>query len=161
MVDSRHFLFSFLDIAAHYVAFFLGLLLVLYLSLNAGWPEQLQLWTLPEDRRDEFMDAWKNEPERLFPAALNATVVAGGLVLAGCLGFSVARFAPFSPAGHGTFLAVLCVLTFLQIAFSQPQLPKLLVIPLTIASAAGIVSGSRLADRRMVRASEDSTDSGH
>ncbi len=161
MVDSRHFLFSFLDIAAHYIAYFLGLLLVLLLAMKVGWPEQLELWTLPEDRRDDFMDIWKNEPERLFPAALNATLVAGGLVLAGCLGFTVATFAPFSPAGHGTFLAVLCVLTLLQIAFSQPQLPRLLVVPLIVACGIGIVCGSRLADRRMARNSDDPTVSGH
>jgi uncharacterized membrane protein YfcA len=149
MVDSRHFLFSFLDVITHYIAFFVGLLLLLFLAMYFGWPEQLELWTPPKGLEHKFTDVWENEPHRLFPAGLNATLVAGGLILAGVLGYSVARFAPFAPGGHGTLLAVLCALTLLQIAFAQPQLPKALSVPLMIASVAGIVAGSRLADRLM------------
>lgn len=146
-IDPGFFLRSFLVLAAHYVALFFGLLMAMALIAWLAFPQVHQLWNLPRESRQPFYDAWEANPQILFPGGL-----VGGLVLSGCLlgllaGFSTAWWAPFARSGHGVFLAVVCIVTLLQIALTQPQLPRGMMVGLLIGVPCFLVAGARLAER--------------
>ncbi len=147
-VDPGIFLRSFLAVAGNYVALFFGLLMAMLLIAWAGFPEIYRLWTIPPAEQRQFLDVWENNPEFLFPPGMCWGLIGAAVLLSFAAGVLVAWLAPFSRAGHGVFLAVICIVTFLQIAITQPALPKWLATGLMIVSPIGIVLGSRWGERR-------------
>lgn len=145
-VDPRYFLFSFIAVVVHYVMLFAGLLFGMILIARIAYPNVFELWNLPPDKRQPFHDAWANTPEILFPVGLCWGLIGLGFVVAIATGISTAWWAPFSKSGHGVFLAVICIVTFLQISITQPELPKWLMMGLLAACPAGIVIGSRFGE---------------
>lgn len=143
MIDPRYFLFSFIAVVVHYVLLFVGLLLALYLISRVAYPSVFELWNLPPKERQPFHDAWANTPEILFPVGLCWGLIVSGILISVALGISTAWWAPFSKSGHGVFLAVICIVSFLQISITQPQIPKWLMMGLLAGCSAGIVIGSR------------------
>lgn len=150
-IDPGYFLRSFLVLIGHYVAIFFGLLLGMLLIARIGYPEIFELWNLPRDARQPFHDAWENNPEQLFPPGLCWSLVGVGLLLGLLSGLSVAFWAPFAGSGHGIFLAIVCIVTFLQISMTQPQVPKGLMMGLLLVAPSGVVLGSRYGERWFAR----------
>jgi hypothetical protein len=150
-VDPAHFLRSFLVIAFHYVMLFFGLLMGMMLIARVRFPDVFRLWTLREEDRDEFWQAWESQPELLFPTELCLWLILLAVLLSVMIGFLVARWAPFSGAGHGIFLAIISICTFLQISMTQPQIPKWMVMSMLILSPTMIVVTSQYTDRWLVR----------
>jgi hypothetical protein len=152
-VDPGYFLRSFLVVAGFYVALFVLLLLGMLLIARIGYPEVYRLWSLPADSRQPFFDAWERNPEILFPAGLCWSLLGLGIVISFLIGMQVAWWAPFSGAGHGVFLAIICIVTFLQISMTEQQVPKWLMVALLITSPTGIVFGSRWGEQLFGRSS--------
>ncbi len=157
-IDPRYFLFSFIAVVVHYVLLFLGLLFVMILIARVAYPGVFELWNLPPDERQPFHDAWANTPEILFPAGLCWGLIGLGFLLAIVLGISTAWWAPFSKSGHGVFLAVICIVSFLQVSITQPELPKWLMMGLLVACPTGIVIGSRYGENWFYIAEESDHD---
>jgi hypothetical protein len=147
MVDPRFFLFSFIAIVVHYAALFAGLLFAMILIARVAYPRVFELWNLPREQRQPFYDAWQNSPQILFPPGLCWGLIGAGFLMALMLGISTAWWAPFSKAGHGLFLAMVCIVSFLQIAMTEPQIPKWLMMGLLVFCSLGIVVGSRYGER--------------
>ncbi len=157
-IDPGYFLRSFFVQIIHYVMVFLGLLLAMLLIARIGYPEIFELWNLPRESRQPFHDAWENNPEQLFPPGMCWSLTGAGLILGFLAGLSVAFWAPFSGAGHGIFLAIICIVTFLQISLTQQQIPRGLMMGLLIVTPTGIVAGSRRGERIFQRGGPEPAD---
>lgn len=154
-IDPGYFLRSFLVLIVHYVVLFIALLLGMLLIAWIGYPDIYELWNLPRDARQPFHDVWENNPQQLFPAGMCWSLVGAGLLLGLLTGLSVAFWAPFSGAGHGVFLAIVCIVTFLQVSITQSQVPKALMMGLLVAAPCGIVLGSRWGERILTKPEPD------
>ena len=150
-IDPGFFLRSFLVLIIHYVLIFLGLLLGMLMIAWLAWPDIYDLWNLPREDRQPFHDIWENDPGQLFPIGMCWALAGLGLLLGLLSGLSVSFWSPFAGAGHGVFLAIVCIVTFLQISMTQPELPKGLMMALLLLCPSGIVLGSRLGERWMFR----------
>ena len=150
-IDPGYFLRSFIVLITHYVLIFLGLLLGMLLIAWLAYPDIYDLWNLPREDRQPFYDVWENDPGQLFPIGMCWSLAGLGLLLGLVAGLSVSFWSPFSRAGHGIFLAIVCIVTFLQISMTQPELPKGLMMALLVLAPSGIVLGSRWGERWFVR----------
>jgi hypothetical protein len=146
-VDPGVFLRSFLVVAGVYCALFFSLLMAMLGLARLAFPEVYRLWNLPPESREQFRDAWENRGEVFFPAGLCLGLIGAALVLSLVAGLLVARLAPFSRAGHGVFLAILCIVTWLQITLTQPQIPGWLGFGMLLVSPAAIVVAARWGER--------------
>ena len=146
-VDPAHFLRSFFVIAGHYVILFFGLLMGILLITRIRFPSGFHLCTLPEADQDEFYEAWEKTPELLFPAEFCVWMVVLAVLLSIFIGLQVAFWAPFAKSGHGIFLAIICICTYLQISMTQPQIPKSMMVGMLLLSPLMIVVFSRLGER--------------
>lgn len=102
-VDPAHFLRSFLVVAFYYVMLFFGLLMGMMLIARLRFPDVFRLWTLSEEDRDEFRQAWESQPELLFPTELCVWLVVLAVILSSLIGFLVAWGAPFPKRGMAYF----------------------------------------------------------
>ena len=150
-VDPAHFLRSFLVVAFYYVMLFFGLLMGMMFIARLRFPDVFRLWTLSEEDRDEFRQAWESQPELLFPTELCVWLVVLAVILSSLIGFLVAWGAPFSKAGHGIFLAIISICTFLQISMTQPQIPKWMLMAMLVLSPSLIVIASNFGERWLSR----------
>ncbi len=147
-VDPAHFLRSFFVITFHYVILYLGMLMGMLLIARLRFPEIFELWTPgTEAEKDRFADTWENNPEVFFPVEMCLWLIGLAVILSLFIGFQVAFWAPFSKAGHGIFLAIICIVTWLQISITTYQIPKWLMMALLIVSPLCIVIASNLGDR--------------
>lgn len=146
-VDPSHFLRSFLVVAFHYVVLYAGLLMGMLLIARLRFPKVFQLWALEEIDLDEFRDTWENNPAILFPDELCVWMLVLSIVLSAFIGLQVAFWAPFARAGHGIFLAIICICTYLQISITQPEIPKWMMVGMLILSPTMIVIASSYGDR--------------
>lgn len=158
-VDPAHFLRSFLVVAFHYVALFFGLLMGMMLIAWLGFPEVFQLWALQGKELEDFQHAWDSKPELLFPTGLCIWMVVLSTVLSILIGATTAYWAPFSRGGHGIFLAIISICTYLQISMTQPQIPKWMMLAMLILSPTMIVLTSNFVDRWMARRAYDEEES--
>ena len=146
-VDPAHFLRSFLVIASSYVTLFFGLLTGMILIAYYRFPAIFRLWSLEEKDRDEFWEAWENQPELLFPNEMCFWLIGLSVVLSMLIGLMVAYCAPFSKLGHGIFLAVISICSFLQISMTQPQIPKWMMLAMLVLSPTTIVITANYVDK--------------
>ncbi|MGI9516578.1 MAG: hypothetical protein ACR2NP_06025 [Pirellulaceae bacterium] len=147
-VDPAHFLRSFFVITFHYVMLYLGVLMGMLFIAWLRFPRVFELWTPKnEQEKDRFTEAWENSPELFFPLEMCLWLVALAVVLSLFIGLQVAFWAPFSKAGHGIFLAIVCIVTWLQISITNDQMPKWLMMALLILSPVCIVIASNVGDR--------------
>ena len=154
-VDPADFLKSFFVVAFHYVILFFGILMGMMIIARLRFPEIFRLWTLEEDKRDEFHDAWENAPELLFPVEMCLWLILIATLMSLFIGLQVAFWAPFSKAGHGIFLAVVCVVTWLQISMTQDQIPKWMLMAMLLLSPASIVLASKIGEGWFTRAVDE------
>jgi hypothetical protein len=138
---------SFLVVALHWMAIIFGLLMSMLLIAWLAFPEIYRLWTLSEDQSQPFYNTWENNPELLFPAGMCWGLIGANAFLSFVAGLSTGWFAPFAPARHGVFMAILLIVTFLQMALSQPELPKWMMAGFLLVSPTSVVAGSRIASR--------------
>lgn len=143
-VDPAHFLRSFLVVAGFYVLLFLGLLIGMFLIARWGFPDVIQLWLLDEIA---FEQAWEQTPELFFPTGLCTWMIVLAAGLSIFIGMQVAFWAPFSKSGHGIFLAIICICTYLQISMTQPEIPKWMMMGMLVISPTMIVVASRLCEK--------------
>ncbi len=147
-VDPAHFLRSFFVIAVHYVVLFSGLLMSWLFIAMLRFPEVYQLLTPGnENDRDKLQDVLDATPELLFPSELCLWLIGAGVLLSLFVGIQTAFWAPFSKAGHGIFLAMLSLVSFLQLSITQEAMPKWCTVALMLACPACIVVASQLGDR--------------
>lgn len=146
-VDPAHFLRSFFVIAVHYVVLFSGLLLGWLFISMVRFPEVFRLLTLSEKDRDELTEVWEKTPEVLFPTELCLWLIGAGILLSLFIGLQTAFWAPFSKAGHGIFLAIVCLVSFLQISITQEGVPKWMMVALLFVCPACIVIASQMGER--------------
>lgn len=146
-VDPAHFLRSFIVVASLYVSLFFGLLSGMIFIAYLKFPDIFRLWSLKEEDRDEFWEAWESQPELLFPTELCLWLLLLAVGLSAAIGFLVAYLAPFSRLGHGIFLAVISICTYLQISMTQPQIPKWMMLAMLVLSPTVIVVVANYVDR--------------
>ncbi len=142
-VDPAHFLKSFFVVIFLYVFLFTTLLLSMWGISRIRFPRIFELW----GDQDEFAKVWENQPELLFPTELCLWLIAACALISIFVGLQVAFWAPFSKAGHGVFLSILSIVTFLQMAITEPKFPKWMMMAMLVSSAILIVVASRFGER--------------
>ena len=146
-VDPAHFLKSFFVVALHYLILLFSAIMSIPLVAKLGYPDVFRLWSLPENQRHEFWDIWENSPETLFPFGLCVGILIAVTLFSLFIGLQVAFWAPFSKGGHGIFLAILMIVTYLQVSITTPQVPKALAMGLLVFSSGAVVLASQLGER--------------
>ncbi len=145
-VNPNFFIRSFFVVAFHYVLLFLLLLLGMLGIAWLGFPDIFAVWT----DKQLFQDTWDRDPMSLWPASFCWSLVGFNVVLSFLVGVQVAWWAPVPKAAHGIFLAIICIVSYLQIALTQENVPKALIMALLITTPVFVVYGSRVGERLMI-----------
>ena len=142
--DPAFFIRSFVVVALHYVLIFVVLLFSLLAIVWLGFPDAHKLWT---SQPETFRKVWEQTPHLLWPAGMCIALICVNLATSFLIGFQLAWIAPYPKSAHGVFLAVVCVISFLQIGFTQSSVPKWLLPALLLTTPIFIVIGSRMGER--------------
>ena len=145
MNQSQFFLSSFLVIAFHYVLLFVSLVTGIGVISYLGFPEIYQLYA---GDAAEFKQVWEKTPEKLWPAGFCIGIGIWGAVSSWLVGFQVGWFAPAAKLGHGVFLGLLCLISFLQLAITQRGIPVGLLLTMLIVYPLLIYAGASVSARR-------------
>jgi hypothetical protein len=79
---------------------------------------------LTESEPAAIRHAFENNPDSVFPRPLFWGWLASNAIISSCIGWSMARLAPFGKFPHAVFLAVLLFVSCLQQAISAPASSK-------------------------------------
>ena len=134
---------SFLLVVVCYVLSFIamwGTFIALVMVFFPAIFEQL-METDPEMVRRAF----ENDPDSIFPRRLYWGWLLANAVISVCIGWSIARLAPFGKFPHAIFLAVLMFVGGLQSAISAPQSSKWMFVLLMGVLPISVLIGASLA----------------
>ncbi|NIO42573.1 MAG: hypothetical protein GTO41_21975, partial [Burkholderiales bacterium] len=140
--DSARLINSFLIVVANYVLLVLGTLVIMLLISAICFPEVFAIWTADPNDPENLRHVWDREPARLWPPMLCVSTLVSAVVLSIAAGWSTTWMAPFSKFAHGIFLAMISLVTFLQIAIShntRDAIPHWFLIGLLVLVPCGVI----------------------
>ena len=118
-----------------------GLWVVSYL----GFPEIHELYTAKDPAK--LLEVLENSPEKLWPIGFCVALGAWGAVSSLLVGFQIAWFAPAAKMGHGIFLSLLCLISFLQVALKPAGVPVAFLLCLMVCYPLLIYAGANVGTR--------------
>lgn len=154
-IEPGFFIRSFMIVAGLYVFLFVMLLLAMLGIARLGYPEIFELWTTDQANRAKFEQAWEQTPEVFWPTGLCFWLIAAGASLGLFVGLQAAYWAPIAKAGHGVFLAIICIVSFLQISITQESIPKWFSVALLIVVPTCIVLSAKVGDGWFSQAADE------
>ena len=100
---------------------------------------------LIESEPEVVRHAFENDPDSIFPRRLYWGWLVANAVISLCVGWSIARLAPFGKFPHAVFLAVLICVSCLQQAISAPSSSKWMFVLMMGVIPIAVLLGASLA----------------